>query len=301
MTPGPPTDDDLLPHLPPEVFAQRLVELGVPHRDVDDVLHRTVGLGMMGQQSLRECAAVLNGMAGGTAGLPVYPSGPINGLDFLQLFAALLPRLRRLESLRRIDPLVTAATVADLGRHVTVFRQRHGRLGFDEQRWFGLHITGQIHQLGRLQFQRLTAGDTAEKIRAAGGDVSPDDVVLSVHVPRFLGPMSPEGCDASIAEAHAFFARHFPDEKITAAVCWSWLLDPHLARHLPTSNIAAFQQRFTTMGALTVDDRAPLLFGFEQSELPLSEQPRRTSLERTVLDVLQGGGHWHVGAGWFAW
>lgn len=294
--------DVLLPYLPTEVFAQRLVELGVPHRSVDDVLNRVVGLGTMGQAYLRECAEILDGMAGGTAGLPQYPPpGQVDGLDFLQLFAALLPRLRRLETLRRIDPLITAATVADLGRHLTVYSERHGRLGFDEQQWFGLHITGQLHQLGRLQFQRLTAGNAAAKISAAGGDVRPDDLVLSIHIPRFLGPITAPACDAAIAQAHEFYARHFPEDRITAVVCWSWLLDPHLVQRLPHSNIARFQQRFTSMDTPRVDDRSPLSFLFVHPDLPLEEQPRRTSLERTVLDVLQGGGHWHVGAGWFPW
>lgn len=295
------TPDDLLAPLVPDVFAQRLVELGVPHGWIDDVLRHAAGLTEPRREHLRACAAVLDGLAGGTAGMPEYPSGPAAGLDFVVLFAALLPRLRRLEALRRVDPLITAATVADLGRHLAVHRGRHGKLGFDEQQWFGLHITGQLHQVGRLQFQRLTAGTAAAKVGAAGGKITPEDVVLSVHIPRFLGPMSPAACDVSIAQAHAFFARHFPDEKITAAVCWSWLLDPQLGERLPHSNIAAFQRRFTPMGSPRVDDRAPLNFGFVRPDLPLDEQPRSTSLERTVLDVLQDGGHWHIGAGWFPW
>lgn len=285
----------------PDVLALRLVELGVPHADVEPTLRHAAGIDGPRARHLARCALVLNGMAGGTDGLPEYPPGPAAGLDFVVLFAALLPRLRRLEALRRVDPLITAATVADLGRHLTVHRERHGRSGFDEQQWFGLHVTGQLHQLGRLQFQRLTAGTAAAEVCAAGGEVAPDDVVLSVHIPRFLGPMSPAACDASIAQAHSFFARHFPADRITAAVCWSWLLDPQLGELLPHTNIAALQRRFTPMGGRRVDDRAPLDFGFVRPDLPLDEQPRSTSLERTVLDVLQSGGHWHIGAGWFAW
>ncbi|MEU3292382.1 hypothetical protein ABZ722_08485 [Streptomyces longwoodensis] len=29
--------------------------------------------------------------------------------------------------------------------------------------------------------------------------------------------------------------------------------------------------------------------------------PRRTRLERALVDHLRDGGHWYVGHGWFAW
>lgn len=285
----------------PDELALRLVALGVPHPLVETVVRHSRTLDEPRLNNLLACAEVLDGLAGGTGGMPDYPEGPAAGLDFVVMFAALLPRLRVLESMRRIDPAVTAATVADIGRQLSVYQQRHDEVSFDEQQWAGLHLSGQIHQLGRLQFQRMTACTATAKIRDAGGDAREDDVLLSVHIPRFLGPMSPQACDASIEQARAFHAQHFPDEHIAAAVCWSWLLDPQLLVSLPASNITAFQRRFTPMGRPEVDDSAPLQFGFARPSLPLVQQPRTTSLQRAVLDVLQGGGHWYIGAGFFHW
>lgn len=36
-----------------------------------------------------------------------------------------------------------------------------------------------------------------------------------------------------------------------------------------------------------------LRFGFRSLTTPLDELPRRTVLQRAILDHLQAGGHWH--------
>jgi GNAT-like C-terminal domain len=95
-----------------------------------------------------------------------------------------------------------------------------------------------IYQIGRLQFERAVIGE--------GFPCPPTDLALSVHIPWFCGPLSPEAVDDALARAVPFFARHFPDEHYELAFCHSWLLGPQLAEHLhPESNIMRFQRRFT--------------------------------------------------------
>jgi hypothetical protein len=83
------------------------------------------------------------------------------------------------------------------------------------------------------------------------------------------------------------------------AVCHSWLLDPQLAEYLPPkSNIIQFQRRFQPAYQPKPDDHGILRFVFGQAGIDRASAPRRTRLERAVLDHLDAGRHWHGGAGW---
>jgi hypothetical protein len=105
---------------------------------------------------------------------------------------------------------------------------------------------GELYQLGRLQFQRSRLSNrTGDFLRAAGLPYGPGELALDMHVPDFLGPITPTACDRSIVRAREFFARHFLAEPYRVTTCHSWLLDPQLAEYLPSdSNIVRFQNRF---------------------------------------------------------
>ncbi|WP_342671626.1 hypothetical protein [Streptomyces longwoodensis] len=49
------------------------------------------------------------------------------------------------------------------------------------------------------------------------------------------------------------------------------------------------------------DDTAPVRYVFGTTDVPLDRLPRRTWLERALVDHLGDGGHWYVGHGWFPW
>jgi hypothetical protein len=153
-----------------------------------------------------------------------------------------------------------------------------------------------------LQFQRSRLGGrTGEAVRAAGLPLGPGDFALNVHIPDFLGPITPAACDRSLARAREFFARHFPEETYRVATCHSWLLDPQLAEYLPKdSNIVRFQDRFRfAYEKKEAEDDVPVGFVFGDPELPLDGLPRRTTLERAIGDHLRAGRHWYSGHGWF--
>lgn len=126
--------------------------------------------------------------------------------------------------------------------------------------------------------------------------------MLSVHIPRYLGPLRPAECDESVARAERFFATRLPAEQNQLAICISWLLDPQLAALLgEQSNIATFQRRFALALPPEVDDVSPVVFTFDQPDRPRALLPRRSRLQQAVLDVLDRGGHWYTGTGWFGW
>jgi hypothetical protein len=184
-----------------------------------------------------------------------------------------------------IDREVTRATLADLGRNLAVDRRMRGEGWPVMQSWLTLHVRGGLYELGRLQHQR-----------GAGA--------IGLHVPE-AGPLTAEAIDASLDQARAFFPRHFPDEHYTAFSCGSWLLDPQLLEYLPAdSNIARFQQRFELDPYEQPDGVDPdvevLRFGFRSLTTPLDQLPRRTVLQRAIIDHLQAGRHWHWRRGTFA-
>jgi hypothetical protein len=111
--------------------------------------------------------------------------------------------------------------------------------------------------------------------------------------------MSPTACDESFAQASEFFPRHFPGEDYRTAVCYSWLLDEQLAEYLPAeSNIIRFQRRFRPAYTPREDDSVIKQFVFGDRAANVDECPRRTALERAVVDHIKAGRHWHNGSGW---
>ncbi len=238
---------------------------------------------------------------------PWFPSPyTVPGMDpffFVNVFVATLPYTRRYHRERGIPDEVARATLADLGRNVRVNRKRYGEGGLETSNWLMLHFRGMIYQLGRLQFERAGTSDAiVQAARARGEEASTDDLALSIHIPDFLGPMTPEACDASIAAAHAFFATHFPDEQYQRAVCSSWLLDPHLKEYLPPgSNIVRFQDRFEIAKSGRDSDTSVLQFVFGPAPKDLDTLPQHSSLQRAVVTHLKNGGHWGFYPGWFPW
>jgi hypothetical protein len=179
---------------------------------------------------------------------------------------------------------VSWATLADLGRNLAVDR-RMDREGWPVmQSWLTLHARGGVYELGRLHHQR-------------GG------AAIDLHVPE-AGPITPRAVDASLDAARAFFPRHFPGERYPEFACGSWLLDPQLLEYLPPgSNIARFQRRFelepyTEPEGLDCDVEV-LRFVFRTLTTPLDRLPRRTALQRAIIDHLRAGRHWHWRRGRF--
>jgi hypothetical protein len=202
---------------------------------------------------------------------------------------------------RGVPKDVSIATLADLGRNVRVHRKRYGIGGLGTAFWHLLHFRGAIYDLGRLQVERSRLrADLAGNMSAAGVPAREGDLVLSLHIPDFSGPLTPEACDASIERAKAFFPTHFPEEHYVAAVCHSWLLDPQLREYLAeTSNIIRFQDRFSLGDHQHDADRSIVQFVFGPTPAELDELPQRSSLERAIVGHLMAGRHWKGRSGWF--
>lgn len=203
---------------------------------------------------------------------------------FVYVYLALLDDVRQYHRDHGIPDSVSWATLADLGRNLAVNRRMNGEGWPVMQSWLTLHVRGGLYELGRLQFQR---GDTT----------------LSLHIPE-SGPLTPQTIDASLDEAREFFPRHFPAEPYKTFSCGSWLLDPQLREYLPAdSNIIRFQERFALSPYEEPEGLDPdvevLRFTFRTLSTPLDQLPRRTILQRAVIDHLKAGRSWHWRHGTF--
>ncbi|MGW0760066.1 acyltransferase domain-containing protein [Streptomyces sp. NPDC002814] len=298
-------DTDALPEI--------LLDLAVPHEDINELvrLRRTLTADAGAMRLLEECAKglvrdigeILEYGEGLQLGERVAEAPAALGRYFAAyVLVAALPHTRAYHRARGVPADISRRTLADLGRNMAVHRRRHGRGGVQAPQWLTLHFRGELYQLGRLQFQRarLWQGAAAE-LAAAGMDATAGTYCLDVHIPDFLGPLSPAACDRSVALAREFFAEHYPEEEYRTGMCHSWLLDPQLKRYLTAdSNIVRFQERFRIARQDTEPaDTEPVQFVFGNPELPVERLPRRTSVERAVGDHLRAGGHWYIGHGWF--
>ena len=220
---------------------------------------------------------------------------------YIHAFVATLPHVLAYHRERGIDEGQSQAILGDLGRNVRVHDKRYGEVGLGVVFWITLHFRGLIYELGRLQFERTPMRRTiAEAVRAQGIEADPDELVLSLHIPDFLGPITPAAVDNAMVEARVFFDQHFPEERYRFAVCHSWMLDPQLRHYLrPEANILRFQDRFSLADACHEADRSIVQFVFGPVPEDPAELPGRTSLERAVRTHLVEGRHWHVRSGWF--
>ena len=218
---------------------------------------------------------------------PVLPlsDGPPARCVYLPAFLATVPQIRALHLERGVPDDVSWATLADLGRQMAVHRRTFGVIGTDTQWWTAIAWNGSLLDLGRLQIEWLT----------------PDTVGL--HIPE-SGPLTPAAVDASLDRARASWSS-WSVTKPVKAECVSWLLDPQLAEFLPPeSNMIRFQRRFTLDEEPGPPaDQSALYFVFRRRDVPLpgglAGLPRDTGLQRGIIDLLAGGGHWHFRRGWF--
>ncbi|MGC4106349.1 MAG: acyltransferase domain-containing protein [Thermomicrobiales bacterium] len=297
-----------IPPLPSgSAFSDAMDWLAVPDDDratmhaLHPVIAGSAELEWLRARSVASMLAVMDVVAA-PHGFAVWPDefGELGRFFYVFVYASILPETRALFTRRNIPMEIQRATMADIGRNMHVHRKRHGTHGLAAPDWLMLHARGLIFQLGRLQFERAKLGTrTSNTIQESGFPWSKGDPTLSIHIPDFMGTMSPEACDDSFAQAVDFFPRHFPEEQARTAVCNSWLLDTQLRDYLsPQSNTIAFQRRFRHIRQGEWANDGPLRFVFGPVDWPLADYPQVTSIQRAVVNHLKNGGSWHGGMGW---
>ena len=189
------------------------------------------------------------------------------------------PEVIRWHGVHGVPAAITEATLDDVGRQFRLHRTTHGRFGLETWSWLTLHLAGNLYHLGRLQFA----------VRAADDGTAWE---LDVHIPP-TGSLRPGIVHEAYERAAGFFAERFPERPAARFVCFSWLLDPYLAEHLPGSNIALFQLEYRVTGDGIPCDDDVLYFVF-RTRSGVGDLPRDTSLQRLVLDRIEHGEPWRA-------
>lgn len=161
------------------------------------------------------------------------------------LLAALLWSQKLLNDYQRhqLPDEVFYHTIDDIGRWASEYWSYSGKIGLAESAWLTNHLTLRLFQLGRLQFCMEPADFSAPAF-----GIEPCEPLVSVHICRG-GSLEPAACDASFAQARAFFPKYFPAYAFSYFSCHSWLLDETLLPLVGVySNISFFQQRFQIVG-----------------------------------------------------
>ena len=227
--------------------------------------------------------------------------GPVARQLYVWLFLTVVPLVRRYHTDHGLPEDVSWDSLACLGSAMTAARRLSGRPGLDGVWSLPLAFRGALYPLGRLTFERIApAPDGADF-----PPLPPGTCAIGTHIPD-TGPLDPQACDASFAQARDFLAHHFADRP-AAFICHSWLLDPQLAEYLPAeSNLVRFQRRFTLKPNQFERNHNEILqyvFG-QQNQGPdvpedvLTELPQDTTLQRAYVTHLRSGRHWYGRTGW---
>lgn len=302
---GEPAEPIMLPA--GDALVEAALRLTVPHIEVNELLalRRRIDRDPELQWLLRRATwsqVRTIGQVGERVLTPHLPDslGAAGRFFYVFMFLGALPSIRAYHRERSIPDEISWRTLTDLGRHMTTYRWKHGVGGLNAPFWHTLHSSGQIYQLGRLQFDRGRVGKrTGEALAAAGLPYRTGDPTLGVHIPAWSGPFDPASCDDAFRQAKAFYAQYFPETDYRIAVCHSWLMDPSLAEYLPaSSNIVQFQRRFRLAYQPEDDGGSTLEFVFGHSDRPLDALPQTSTLERAVVAHLRSGRTWRGGMGW---
>ncbi|WP_150239852.1 acyltransferase domain-containing protein [Nocardiopsis quinghaiensis] len=221
----------------------------------------------------------------------------------LWAFAARVPAQFEAHGALGVDRSVTVATLADVGVQVARSRRMFGRLGVETAAWVAAQFRGRLYWLGGLQFEPgvLVDGGGVEwfsEVEAAGlgPGMGRGDMALRVHIPT--GGLDPVSVDGALGRARGFAREHLGFDPVVAT-CTSWLLDPQWGEVLGEgSNIVRFQRRFTLVGEGQPGESDVFRFVFGMPVVDVGAAPRRTRLERAVVERLESGGSWRVRTGW---
>jgi GNAT domain-containint protein/N-acyltransferase family protein len=244
-------------------------------------------------ERVAQVAASLEGTVGDRDIRPDLPEAP-DPFFYAHVCLALLPTVRAYHRERGIPDAISWASLSALGNNLARHRRIYGTGGLDGPQWAVRVFRGVVYRIGRLVFERTRVGPDV----AAATEAGENNDALGIHIPP-AGPLDPARCDAAFTDAVAFFARHFPEDRIGLAHCRSWLLDPQLAEYLsPTSNLARFAGRFQLVPAGYDDDRAIVRWVFEAADpSAVDALEPETTLERAIVRHLRAGRHWRIELG----
>lgn len=153
--------------------------------------------------------------------------------------------------------------------------------------WFGRFYQLTRFAFGKLQFEPVKFGRHYEK---NGLVLTPDSIVLNVHIPRTGEPLDKTSRDYAYSHAAEFYQDLFVDRPVVF-VCGSWLLfEKHKEILKPGCNVLGFMSDYEILETGEYKDYSSTwrLFG-TMDYLNLDKLPYGTSFERAYVDLMRRG------------
>jgi hypothetical protein len=198
-------------------------------------------------------------------------------------------------------------TLGIVARHAAIHRREYGTTGVNNGWWLVPTLRGEMLHVGSLQFHLVTLGVGSlspvpwygEEVAAGlGVGFRRGDPSIGIHVPDGTD-LSHRAVDETFQEARELFAQVWPARERRLGTFRSWMLDDQLKSVLsPASRILAFRRRFNLVPGWIDDDEDAIEFVFRSPGTALGDLPRTTSLQRSVIGIVQGGGHCRIRTGW---
>jgi hypothetical protein len=117
--------------------------------------------------------------------------------------------------------------------------------------------------------------------------LGPGDFAPGVHIPGG-GRMSLDVCGKSLKQADDFYRKYFPEKKVKAFVCVSWIFNTQFESELPESNIAnLMRQVYLFPCRSNGKDGGFFIFGKDSGDI--SRYPTDNSVRNAMLNILDSG------------
>ncbi len=194
---------------------------------------------------------------------------------------------------RRLPRKIICDTLREFDDKITDFNNSHNRPGIiDRIDWLRLFVYEKVIRISRFNIQFDTF---AEDICVHGqdGTVYRLDVgasVLSIHIPSGL-PLDKDYCIQSLLEAERIINRYYPELNPKAFRCVSWMMNPYIEQIMgKKSNLTEFSDMFLKY---RINGRGLDIYTFVfncSADIPLSDLPEDTSLQRSFKKHLLNGG-----------
>ncbi|MBQ2759930.1 MAG: DUF5596 domain-containing protein [Clostridia bacterium] len=156
--------------------------------------------------------------------------------------------------------------------------------------WFNGFFKLERFAYGRFQYEISDCRTEKDYVLSCGKVVKDGDTYIGFHIPSSGIPLTDDVRLDSYKKAYQAYKHLFPDG-IVIFGCGSWLLYPPHYDFLPeNSNILKFMSDFEIVKYKSKDEFSDGWRVFaKDSDLPIDQLPRNTSLRRAFADWLQAG------------
>lgn len=224
-----------------------------------------------------------------------YPICSYRPMDRLVIWCCMLEDVLKRYSLANVPEEVSHASIYEVARQVTEYRERTGKIGLGKNQVIWLRHVYHVHifQIGALQFQTFRmvyldkegCGEDYMQFSAQQKALLPSGTeVVNVHIPKGAD-LSEDAVNCSFSEATAFFKGVFPSFQPRAYLCYSWLLYPPMGDLLPDdSRIVEFAKRFQIISAVSDpygSEAVSRIYGKRYARR--SDYPQTTRLQKNAL------------------